>query len=387
MRIAVVGGGIGGLCTAIGLGNAGATVFLFEKAEQMRARGSGLSIFGNGLQALESLGLGDAFRKISTPNMSEFQGGLRRPNGTWISIYPNSAFSELRVVDRAHLHEMLVKALPDTVHVMRNSEVVLAAADGNLTWRDGQSVECDEKFDLVIGADGLNSKIRASFVDDPGVAYSGYSTWRGITAKTVDLGLEAAETWGVRQRFGVAPLPDGRVYWFAVISSNPEQRYVNHYQALNEVFGAWHKPIPQLLASTPEEDITYLPIHELAGKLSSYHAGRVVLVGDSAHAMTPNLGQGGGQSMEDAATITRLLAPMASSGHFSEADLISALRKYDELRLARTQKIAQRSRLIGSLAHATGPRLRGIRDFLLKATPASSMTRQFAWLQDWTPPN
>lgn len=386
MRIGIVGAGIGGLCAAVGLHRAGAEVTVFERAPRARAGGSGISVFGNGMRALEAVGVGDAFRAISSSEASRFTGGQRRPDGSWLTTFPTDAVTELRVVDRAPLHEILLAPLPP--HALRTAASVTSATpEGGVSWTAATGEAHSEQFDLVIAADGIGSRIRQSLPHDPGISYSGYSTWRGITDRPVDLHGEAGETWGTKKRFGIVPFKDGRVYWFAVLSIDRAHRFADDRAALGEHFGTWHAPIPELLEATPAHRISYLPIDELGGRLPSYVHGRIALLGDAAHAMTPNLGQGGGQAMEDAATIAALLAPFAGSATVPEGAIAAALARYDELRLKRTQSITWRSRTVGRLAHAPGSRLTGIRDFLLRATPPAAMRKQLAWIQDWRPPS
>lgn len=385
MRVAVVGSGIGGLCAAIGLHRCGGDVAVFERAPDLRPGGSGLSVFGNGVRALERLGLGDGFRAITDTAAASARGGQRRPDGSWLAIFPHAAQAQLRVVDRAELHALLTSALPaGTVSAGRS--VVDVSQEGRLTHVGPDGQERVESFDLVVAADGLRSAVRRGFPDDPGVAYAGYSAWRGVTERPVDLAEEAGETWGVAQRFGIAPLADGRVYWFAVITTPLGTRLGDDVAALNRRFGEWHRPIPELIAATSPERIQYLPIEELAGKLRSFVRGRLVLLGDAAHAMTPNLGQGGGQAMEDAATLTALLADLAKEPAPGAADLNAALARYDALRRPRTQRIAGRSRVIGRLAHTPGPTTSRLRDLVLTATPQSALLRQLNALQSWEPP-
>lgn len=116
MKVAVVGSGISGLAAAIGLQRAGAEVTVVEQSADLRPHGSGLSLFGNGLRALDALGLGADFRAISTAQAAELTGGQRRPDGSWVSVYPMDAAAQLRIVDRADLHAILTAALaPGTV--------------------------------------------------------------------------------------------------------------------------------------------------------------------------------------------------------------------------------------------------------------------------------
>ena len=381
MKIAIVGSGIGGLAAAIGLQRAGAEVTVFEQSADLRPGGSGLSIFGNGLTALDALGLGEDFRAISTAQAAELTGGQRRPDGSWVTVYPMDAVAQLRIVDRADLHAMLTAALtPGTVR--SGTRVTGCSPDGTLSTAGPEG----ERFDVIIGADGLRSTVRTAWPADPGIRYAGYGSWRGITQQPVDLHGEAGETWDVDARFGLAPLGDGRVYWFGVISAPAGQRFPADGQAAAAVFADWHDPIPSLIAATDPAVISYLPIEELAGRLPSFVRGRLVLLGDAAHAMTPNLGQGGNQALEDAATLTRLLAPLATADGHSVGRLIVALDRYDALRRPRTQQVAARSRLIGQIAHRPGPRLSRLRDSLMHLIPTSALCRQLTALQDWQPP-
>lgn len=385
MKVAVIGSGIGGLCAAVGLQSSGADVVVFERAAEVRSGGSGLSVFANGLRALDSLGLGEGFRAITSPEAALFRGGQRLPDGSWLSTYPMESLTELRVVDRARLHELLVRALPRR-SLRTRARVVDVTEQGDVRYVSASGERSIESFDLVVAADGLRSTIRAGWPRDPGITYSGYSTWRGITEHPINLRGEAGETWGLGRRFGVAPLADGRAYWFAVLNISHDRRFADDVAALNHNFGDWHDPIPELIAATPVARISYLPIEELAGRVPSFVRGRIVLLGDAAHAMTPNLGQGGGQAMEDAATLSALLAPIAAAVTPDDASLHTALSRYDKLRRPRSQKIARRSRTVGQLAQVRGRTLAGVRNSLLRATPQSALRRQLAWLQNWTPP-
>ena len=388
MRIGIVGAGIGGLCAAIGLQRAGAEVVVYESADQVRAGGSGLSIFGNGVRALDALGIGEQFRVV-TARAENVRGGQRRPSGSWLSTFPADAVGELRIVDRAVFHQLLTASLShDTIRT--GMPVTQVFRDGTVETRcEEDSRTSRQRFDLVVAADGLRSTVRAQWAGDPGIAYAGYATWRGITAAPFDLRGEAGETWGNGRRFGVAPLADGRVYWFAVRTARIDEP--ESARQLRGLFHDWHHPIPDVIAATPESVINYLPIEELAGKLPSFVDGRVALLGDAAHAMTPNLGQGGGMALEDAATLVALLGPIArmdtaQAPALSER-LSAALQKYDELRRPRTQHITARSRAIGKLAHVNGSVASALRDLVIRATPQAALRSQLSGIQNWRPPS
>lgn len=384
MRIAIIGAGIGGLCTAIGLRAAGAQVEVFERAPVHAPSGSGISVFGNGVAAVRALGLGDAFEAIAARG-GGFRGGQRRPDGRWLATIPSSALEDLRIVHRADLHRVLLEALgADAVRL--GTTVTMVSADGRTiaTERlDGSTSTAT--FDVVVAADGIRSRSRAARPDDPGVRYAGYSAWRGVTHEPVDLAGEAGETWGRDERFGMAPLADGRVYWFAVAGMPAGRRLPDEHAELRRRFGGWHRPIPELLGATDPQAVARHDIFDLAAPLGTFRRGRCVLLGDAAHAMTPDLGQGGGQAMEDAATLAALLAPVAADDE-PPADVVdAALDRYDRERRARTQPIARRARAVGALAHIP-PLLTPVRDALLRATPSGALARQIAAVQGWRPP-
>ncbi|MFC0198337.1 FAD-dependent monooxygenase, partial [Microbacterium arthrosphaerae] len=361
MRAAIIGAGIGGLCTAIGLARAGADVTVFERAEVLKPRGSGLSIFGNGLAALDALGAGDAVRAISGSGATASRAGQRTPDGSWLATIPAAGVGELRIVHRADLHEQLVALLPPGA--LRLGVAVTAVADGGrrVEFADASGTAAGE-FGLTVAADGLRSAVRRSWPGDRGIRYSGYSTWRGVTDRPVDLRGEAGETWGRGLRFGLAPLADGRVYWFGVATMPEGAAIDDEFGEVRRLFGHWHAPIPELLDATDPEGVFRLPIHDLAGPLPTFRQERCVLLGDAAHAMTPDLGQGAGQAMEDAATLAALLAPFVRAGTAPTAGIDDALAEYDRLRRARTQPLARRARMLGRVAQARSAVGSGLRD-------------------------
>lgn len=359
MRVAIIGAGIGGLTAAIGLQRAGAEVTVLERAGGPAFVGAGLSLFGNGLTALDAVGLD--LRHLGTPR-PDLTTGQRRPDGRWLSVTPPAALRELRVVHRADLHRGLAAALqPGTI---RYDSPVDSGPDG---------------YDVVVAADGLRSRTRASWPGDPGIRYSGYNAWRGVTVTPVDLLGAAGETVGKGRRFGLAPLADGRVYWFGVVSMPAGTTFPDEYAEVRRRFAGWHAPIAEVIAATPPEAVFRTDINDLAGPLPTFRRGNTVLLGDAAHAMTPDLGQGANQALEDAATLTRLLEPLATR---RAPDVSGALDTYDRLRRARTQPIAARARIVGQVLQSRNP----LRDLLLRLMPTRATARQINQIQAWRPP-
>ncbi|TKV62225.1 hypothetical protein FDO65_07260 [Nakamurella flava] len=386
MRVGVVGAGIGGLAVAAGLQRAGAEVTVFERAQPRSDEGSGLSLFGNGLAALDALGLRAARRDRGIVSSGESGGviasgaaGQRAPDGRLLSRLPSSVAATVVVVHRSELRHLLLSAVaPGTVTT--GDAVTGVDAAGRTVMVSGRSQE----FDVVVAADGIRSRLRAGWPGDPGMRYSGYRAWRGVTAEPVDVGGVVGETVGRGMRFGIAPIDGGTrsgcVYWFAAISG-PAVREPSSDDLGR--FAGWHDPIPALLAATPPPDRQGLPIEELAGRVSSFRRGRCVLLGDAAHAMTPNLGQGGNQALEDAATLGVLLSGL---GRVDGRGIDAALTAYDRLRRPRTQRVARQAALLGQVLQAAGPVSSRLRDAALRLAPERVVARQLLAVQRWSPP-
>jgi len=374
MRIVIVGAGVGGLVAAAGLQADGHDVALYERRDDPGGLGAGLTLFGNSFAALDAVGLGEAVRRISSDAVSRLRTGQRRPSGRWLVSLPPAAAPAIRTLHRPVLHRTLAERLePEVLRLGVDAQV---AADGSPIIR---TPDREERFDLVVAADGLRSDARRRWGLDRGVRYAGYTAWRGV-ADHVDLTAGVGETWGRGQRFGIVPLADDRAYWFAVQSTPAGTRPGDDRLTLREIFGGWHSPVPECVEATPTEALLRHDIYDLARFPASFAAGRGLLLGDAAHAMTPDLGQGAGQAIEDAATLVLLLRDVPMSG------LAAALARYDRIRRSRTRRFWRRSRLMGRLAQFSDPVSVGIRDAAIRVTPASLVSRAAETFGRWDPP-
>lgn len=374
MRIAVVGAGIGGLVAAAGLQADGHEVLVYERREDAGAIGAGLTLFPNAFAALDAIGLGDPVREISSDELSRLRSGHRRPSGVWLLTLPATGAPAVRSLHRADLHRTLAERL--AAGSLRTGCPVAVAPDGAPLLRVGDE---QERFELVIAADGIRSEARTRWGLDRGLRSAGYTAWRGVTGP-LPRPLEAAgESWGAGARFGIVPLPGGRVYWFATRSMPAGAPDPDPHGTLRELFGRWHAPIDELLAATPAEAVLRHDIFDLAAIPPSFVHGRGVLLGDAAHAMTPDLGQGAGQAVEDAAALVLLLRGCRPEG------LRAALERYDRLRRRRAAELWRRSRLAGRIGQARGP-ARLLRDAALRAVPGSFLAASMTRLQAWAPP-
>ena len=365
MKAVVVGGGIGGLAAAVALTNQGWEVELLEQAPRFTEVGAGLSLWPNALRALDELGLGEQVRQHAQPDRA---AGIRTDRGRWLSRTDTATlerrFGQVAMVHRATLLEILRAALPSEV-LRAGVHVEAVDAQGKVVHSAGQS-----EGDVVVGADGLRSVVRASlWPEAKSPRYSGYAAWRMVTRRPVSTDA-SGESWGSGERFGFAPLADGRVYCFAV-TNTPEGGDGAGIEELRARFAHWHEPVPALLAAVEDEDLLYNDIYDLP-PVDTFVRERVALLGDAAHAMTPNMGQGACQALEDAVVLAACVA---------KHDLAA----YDAQRRSRTQKIVQRSARIGRLAQFQSPVAVAVRNAVLRATPSSALVRSLAPVLSWSP--
>jgi 2-polyprenyl-6-methoxyphenol hydroxylase-like FAD-dependent oxidoreductase len=379
-KAVVVGGGIGGLAAAIGLRLIGWEVTVLERSRVLDDAGAGISLHANGIRALDVLGVGAAVRAAARP---QYTGGTRTPRGSRLARMDGSALErELGTpivgIPRSVLHRLLRDALPPESVPGGRKAVGVDRTDPKRPRVRLEDAEIDA--DLVVGADGVNSRLRAQlFPDHPGPAHSGSTVLRAITECSVTLDADFELTWGRGAEFGHIAFADGRAEWHAVLNAAADVSFPDPLTEVRRRFGDWHAPIPALLAATRPEAVLHHDIKELAVPLPAYAVGRVALLGDAAHAMTPNLGQGACQALEDAAVLTAALA--------TEPTVEEALARYDAERRPRSQAVARAARQAGRVGQRlTHPVAIALRNTAMRLAPSGVTVRTILRHADWTPP-
>ena len=367
MKAMVVGGGIGGLAAAVALRRVGVEASVFERAGELGEVGAGLGLYPNAMKALRKLGLYDAVLEQGQPL---HPGGQVRSWRGEVLVEVSAAVMEERFGDvtvgihRASLHRLLLEALGEA-----GGEVRLGAAFSGFE-QDERGVVArfadggEERGDLLVGADGLRSAVRERILGDGPPRYAGYSAWRGLVdpANGYLKGKAGFEALGCGSRFGMVALGGGAAYWFATKNApRPEGAEPTQHRAeLLSRFGGWHEPVPSVIRATEEADLHFDGLYH-RGPAARWGTGRVTLLGDAAHPMTPDLGQGAAQALEDAVVLARSLQ--------TEGDPKAALRLYEDRRLDRTAYVTRQSLRLGRFAQLQNPSVCRLRDAVLKILP------------------
>jgi 2-polyprenyl-6-methoxyphenol hydroxylase-like FAD-dependent oxidoreductase len=332
-RILIVGGGIAGLALARALRQHGLDSEIIERAAAWPASGTGLYLPGNGVRALGALGLADnvlaravrmshqrildqAGRALAEVELSTFWG----PVGPCVGIH------------RGDLHRVLLEGAAGVPIRLGTTLTTLSQAhDGvNVAFSDGST----GTYDLVVGADGIHSSIRQLGFGEAHLRQLGQVSWRFLVDP-----CDAIKTWtamlGARRAFLAIPVGSNRLYCYAdfltAAKHDPTSRDLGRFRALFADFG---EPVASILNALESfESIHFSPIEEIV--VDPCVQGRVVLIGDAAHAMSPNMAEGASMALEDALVLTRMLS--------SHRSTVEALAAFSERRRPRIRRVRQRT--------------------------------------------
>ncbi len=368
----IVGGGIGGLATAIGLQRIGWRAQVLEQAPTLGEIGAGLSLWPNAIRSLSQLGVGERVRCCGVPAVS--RGGLRVPSGDWLRRkHPDDV--QVLMLLRADLHRALRGALPEAW--LRTGATVTAvdqtAQGATVIYRTPAGAR-RVSADLVVGADGVHSSTRRQLWPRAAApAFEGRTVWRAVTRPGAGP-VEESITLGPGQQFGMLPLPGTQVYWFLTAAvAGPDVRYPDELAEVRRRLTGWHQPIGALLDATSSSAVLHHDVLTL-DPLSSYISGRVALLGDAAHATSPDLGQGACQAIEDAVVLAAALD--------RQPNVAAALADYDRQRRPRTQALARAAREQARF-NANHHRMVTV---AARFMPANVWRRQSSRWSEWTPP-
>ncbi len=393
-KVIVIGGGIGGLTLALACLDIGMEVELYEKRELEAMLGGpgGIFIQRNAMRVYKLLSSGKIYQRLYEQRGKILKGGFFSQTGT--PLYVNSpdfvGETDLGVcLMRAKIQQILYEALPpSTVRTGLAFQNFEETDDGiKVYFQDGSATTGD----ILVGADGLYSKVRACLngqerLEEP--IYSGMCCWRGYfdgTSISLDKQYSWMELWGRGNRFGYFDVGSGCFSFYAF--SNSELGLSDDtvggslsLTALQSIFAAYAEPIPSIIAALNPGKIYRDDIFDREPMGAIWGKGRVTLIGDAAHPVQPNLGQGGCMAIEDAFELAKLLASEVSC-----QQVPSVLRLFESQRHPRVTKVFSTSRSVGKLGQSNSAIGCFFRNQIYKFTPTWLADLQFKWLFDYQP--
>ncbi len=367
-KIGIVGAGIAGLTAAISLKRLGYQVVLYESSPEIKGIGAGFGLASNAMRAFSDLKLEKGIIPLGTLlNESRICDSM----GKIISVADTSLVKNLKhpslAIHRKDLHHYLLNQLPEN-SVFTHKQIINLEhnkTEVKLFFKDNTQDTCD----YLIGADGVGSTVRQLLIPNSKPRYSGYTCWRAVIDNP-DLKIkENTEVWGKQGRFGFVSLIDNKIYWYCCINAAPKDTFIRQMktEALFERFKNYLHPIGEIIKNTTDEQLIQNDIVDIK-PLSEFAFGRILLVGDAAHATTPNMGQGACMAVEDIAVLT---------SEVQKTDNIeTAFDNFEKKRVNRTRYITNTSSVIGKIAQLENPVLCRIRNFIFRNLPKSFVKKQ-----------
>lgn len=340
-RVLVVGAGIAGSAAAIALVEAGFDVEVIEKQAVWRFQSSGIFVYSNGLRALRELGV---LPGILTAGYAIRDGRNIYLDHTGAPIvdtfYPAPGVPAILGIKRAEMHRVLARRIEELGVSVRLGTTITALKNGanhvSTTFSDGSAGE----YDLVVGADGIRSQVRGLVFPEVVPRYTGFGVWRSVHDRPRDL-TDKFMLMGMGKRLGIMPISEEKLYIFGTIPEPAGRWYepVEWPALMRAKFAEFGGPVAPLLAEVSDRtEVLYTAVEEIVME-PPWHRGRVLLIGDAAHASTPFMGQGGAMAVEDAVVLARMLR------HAGEPD--ATLRAFAERRHPMCKFVQDVSRQVG----------------------------------------
>ncbi|MBD2629229.1 FAD-dependent monooxygenase [Trichormus variabilis] len=391
-KVIVIGSGIGGLTLARACLDANIEVEVYEKRQldAMLSGPGGIFIQRNAIRVYQLLWLGKIYQRFYSQGGKILKGGFSSKDGTPLYINSPEFAGEENLgvcLERGELQQILYEALPPgIVRTGMTFEKFEETENGvRVYFQDGSTTTGD----ILVGADGLYSRVRASLegkerLEQP--IYSGTCCWRGFfNASTVPLNQEYSwmEFWGRGNRFGYFDVGKGQFSFYAFINTEQggnDDSVGGSLNALKLIFSDYAEPVPSILKVLENERIYRDDIFDRQPLGNCWGQGRVTLIGDAAHPVQPNLGQGGCMAIEDAFELVKLLS------HQANPDQVALLlRQFESSRSNRVTRVFTTSRQVGQLGQSNSAVGCFLRNWIYKLTPTWLADLQFRWLFDYQP--
>jgi len=348
-KVLIVGAGIAGCSAAIALAQSDWCVTVIEKQPQWQFQSSGIFVYSNGLAQFNQLGVMHELIRAGYPIHSGRNVYLDAQGRHIVDVvYPNvggEPMPPILGVKRAEMHRVLSAKLAQLgVSVQLGTTVASLIQDGAAV-QVGLSDGSQSSFDLVLGTDGIRSSIRALLWPDVAPTYTGFGVWRSVHRRPPEL-VDKIMMMGVGKRLGIMPISEDKLYIFGTVAE-PKGTWFDKAtwpQTMRDKFGEFGAPVRQFLdeisAESTDTEVLYTAVEEVIMP-TPWHQGRVLLIGDAAHASTPFMGQGGAMAVQDAVVLAQLLA--------ADLDVPAALQVFEQRRAPVCQFVQDASRRVGQV--------------------------------------
>lgn len=355
--ISIIGAGIGGLTLGNVLKQLQYDFTIYESAPEIKPVGAGIMMAVNAMQVFDRLGLKEKIEKAGNTihRIVITDESLKTISQTEIKELEAQYNSCNVAIHRAELQKILAENLnPESIQLNHSLQKIQKEENYILDFNNGNRIEST----VIFGADGIKSPIRNQILKTGTIRSSGQKCWRGLV--NFDLPekhhQEAFEMWGKGKRFGFVKISDKKVYWYACVN---EKSFEKHLK-IAEIFKDFDALVLKIIEATSLENIICNIISDLA-PIPRWYTENLCLIGDAAHATTPNMGQGACQAIEDAYIIGKLLE--------NNKDFNTVFEEFQRIRRKKVDYIVNTSRTIGKISQ--WEKGNSIRNFLMGLIPES----------------
>lgn len=335
MKVVIIGAGIAGLTLGLACQRAGMDVKIYDQARELRTIGGGILLWPHGLRFLDELGLAESLRPawMSVKHMNIINHlGKRICDDAHAELYALMN-GEILPIDRSQLQQLLVKQLKKDTLVLGKAcrNVVNDDDSAKVVFTDGTTDDAD----LIVGADGVHSAVRAAIFPEATLSYSGFCWWGGIVDHQVvpDFPIDQVQfVLGQGKICSIWPTHGKRFMWYLPVKMRLENfaHEDEGHMLAQQLCEGWNDDVQRIIAAPQQSQRFHVPIYELP-PLERCSSGRAVLIGDAALAFGPLLGQGANKAIEDAYLLANLIKK-------PDGNLPEILSRYDALRRARHRR-------------------------------------------------
>lgn len=360
MQVDIIGSGIGGLTAAIALEQKGFYPKIYEQAKTLKTLGAGIILASNAMQVYKKLGLAEELKShgICLDSMNITDDKLQVLSKVDLTYFKDKYNIQSLAIHRGKLQQVLLNNLKRTEVVLDHKLQHIRKHDSgcHLDFENGKSINSS----LVIGADGIHSKIRNALFPKSKIRSMKQVCWRGVTKFELPASYknQLNEAWGLGDRFAFVQFSPNHIYWYAVKSYVDSKDEFSEGQ-LSQYFSQYPSIVQEIIKTTPANSLHTSVMQDLK-PIKKWYDDFVCLLGDAAHATTPNMGQGACQSIEDAYVLADCL---------SKQNDINAFKSYQNLRIAKAHQVVKQSWQIGKMSHWTNPLGVLFRNTMLKIMP------------------